>query len=119
MRDNTRKLIYWSVYGIFMAVGFVLSIFRILPVKNAVIFLLGLMWLWNGISLILKVNPQYAQIYERKDQLVISATTIGLGVSWSVLSCTSLSNQAMPVILVSVFFLIPNFLIYHHYKKNP
>lgn len=118
MRYNTKKLIYWTVYGIFLAVGIVLSIFCVLPVKNTTTLLFGLMWFWMGVSLILKVNPHYAQKYERKDQLVISVTTIGLGVVWSVLSCTSLSDQAIPLILICVPFLIPMFLIHYHYKKK-
>ena len=118
MQDNTKNLIYWSVYGILMAVGIVLSIFHILPVKNTTVLLLGLMWIWAGVSVILKVNTHYAQKYERKQQLVFSASNIGMGVAWSILSCTSLSGQAISVILISAPFLIPIFLIFLHYMDT-
>lgn len=118
MNDKKKKWIYWGVYSILMAIGIVLSVFRILPVKNAVIFFFGLMWGWMGLSLLVKVNPYEIQKYGRKGQLGVEVAAIGLGVAWVVISCTELSQQALPMIYVSAPFIIIDTLIFLCNKRS-
>lgn len=111
MNDTRKKWTYWGVYFILIVGGAVMSVFKILLIMNTAVFLLGLMWVWNGFSLLLKVNPYYAQQYGRKSQLGVAAAFCVLGVVWIGISFTALSNRALPMIFVSVPFIIILILI--------
>lgn len=76
-----KKLIYWCIYMLLMFTGIGLRWYYILPIKNTAIFLFGFMWTWTGLSLLVKINPYFAQEYKRRHQLVFAATTMGLGVA--------------------------------------
>lgn len=101
-----KKIIYWSVYIILLIGGMGLSLFEVFLLENTVIFLFGLMWIWIGISLILKVNPYFGQKYKRKYQILFSVTVIGLGIAWDIVSLMPLSKEGIPMIFVSMLFLI-------------
>ena len=106
MSATTKKCIYWIGYLLLLAVGVWPSASRILPVCNTAIFLLGLYWLWNGITLYLRCNPASEQKYPRRAQLGFAAASAGLGITWIAISFFALSNEALPMILVSLPFVI-------------
>lgn len=112
-----KKLIYWSIYTLLMLSGIVLKTANVLPIKATTIFLFGLMWIWTGVSLACGLNPYYAQNYARNSQLVFAVTSLGLGVTWFIISLTDLSAQAIPMILVSTPFLVPNLIMFLRSKK--
>ena len=106
MSATTKKLIYWIGYLLLLAVGVWLSASKILSICNTTIFLLGLYWLWNAITLYLGWNPAFAQKYPRRALLGFAAAFAGLGIAWIAISFFTLSNEALPMILVSLPFLI-------------
>lgn len=106
MSATTKKLIYWIGYLLLLAAGICLSASKILPICNTAIFLLGLYWLWNAITLYLHWNPAFAQKYPRRAQLGFAAASTGLGIVWIIISFFALSNEALPMILVSLPFVI-------------
>jgi hypothetical protein len=119
MSGSMKKPIYWVIYMVLFIGGLALSRFRVLPVVNTTIFLFGFMWIWNGVSLLLCVNPYYGQKYGRTAQIVFSLADIGLGITWFILSQTQLSQQGLPVLLVSFpFVAIDGFLFFRHRRKQ-
>ena len=74
MCDCTKKLIYWSIYAVFFIAALSISLFRIILINNTAVFMFGLIWVWNGVSVIIKINPYHAQKYERKHQYVFAVT---------------------------------------------
>lgn len=118
MRDRRKKLIYWSVHLILLAGGIAVSIFRILPLQNSTIFLLGSFWVWTGLSAILNVNPMYAQQYDRRHQLLQAASSVGMGIAWVVLACFPGSKQALPVLLASTPFILLDLWCLVHKKRH-
>ena len=117
MKCIVKKVIYWCVYVILLLSGICIKISNIIPVKNTTIFLFGLMWIWTGLSLICRINPYYAQKYERRYQFLFAVFSVGIGISWNIISLTYLSNQAIPMILISMPFLIADFILFLRYKK--
>ena len=111
-RPRLNPFLYWSVYLFLMLIGILLRRYHILPIKNTSIFLLGLMWIWTGLSLFGSINPYFAQKYGRKQQLVFAAASVGLGVAWSIVSLSPLSNQALPMAIISLPFLIADFILF-------
>lgn len=107
MSENIKRLLYWGVYIFLLLVGMAIRWFDILPIVTTSIFLLGLYWMWTGISLLIRINPHYAQKHDRKTQLVFSAASISLGIVWVVMSFSTYSSRAFPMLVVSVPFLIP------------
>ena len=87
------------------------------PCQKHDYFLFGLMWIWTGLSLICRINPYYAQKYERRHQFLFDISSVGMGISWNIISLTHLSNQAIPMILISSPFLISDLIIFLRYKK--
>lgn len=112
-----KKTIYWCVYVLLLLSSIYIKISNILPVKSTTIFLFGLMWIWTGLSLICRINPYYAQKYERRHQFLFAISSVGMGISWNIISLTHLSNQAIPMILISSPFLISDLIIFLRYKK--
>lgn len=115
--SKTKRYLYWVVYILLLLAGMGISYFDILPIVTTSIFLLGLFWIWTGISLIMQMNPHYAQQYCRREQFIFSATSIGLGVSWTIISCTEYSNQVLPMIIVSLPFLLPDLIMFIKRKR--
>lgn len=111
--DMRKKIVYWCIYFILLIGGMVVS-FKVLLLENTTIFLLGLIWIWTGTSLILKQNPYYGQKYSRKYQILLSISAIGLGIVWSIISFISLSNETVPMIFVSLPFVLFDFWIFLH-----
>ena len=62
-------------------------------------------------------NPYHAQKYERRHQFLFAISSVGMGISWNIISLTHLSNQAIPMILISSPFLISDLIIFLRYKK--
>ncbi len=106
MSATAKKFIYWIGYLLLLAVGIWLSASKILSISNTAIFLLGLYWIWNAITLYLRWNPAFAQKYPRRAQLGFAAASAGLGIAWVAISFFALSNEALPMILVSLPFVI-------------
>lgn len=117
MKDSVRKVIYWSVYIVLLLGGLYLKIKNAISVENTTIFLFGLMWIWMSVSLLFQINPYYTQKYERKHQVLFAISSLGMGISWSIVSLTQFSNQAMPMILISIPFLIFDAFIFRRYRK--
>ena len=103
---TAKERIYWIGYLLLIAIGVWLSASKILPICNTLIFLLGLYWIWNAITLYLRWNPAFAQKYPRRAQLGFAAASVGLGIAWIAISFFPLSNEALPMILVSLPFVI-------------
>ena len=97
MSTKAKKLIYWIGYLLLAAVGLWLSAARILPICNTTIFLFGIYWLWN---------PVFAAKDPRRAQLGYAAASAGLGISWIIISFFALSNEALPMLLVSLPFVV-------------
>lgn len=116
--NATKKAIYISIYILLILGGIALKLTNSLPIKTTAIFLLGLGWIWIGISLACGLNPYYAQKYARNSQLVFAITSLGLGVAWSIISCTDLSTKAIPMILVSTPFVISVLIMVLRSKKK-
>ncbi len=112
MESRGKKIIYWIVYILLLLGGMAAKIWNILPIKTTSIFLFGLMWLWTGISLAYGANPYYAQKYERRSQLVFAMSSVGLGIGWTLISLTSLSAQAIPMVLISAPFVFLDMIMF-------
>ncbi len=119
MEMKGKQLIYWIGYSVILIIGIYLSANKIVPVQTASIFLLGLIWIWMGCTVIFKTNPYYAQKYVRKHQMLMALSSLGLGVSWVLLSLTPYSKRGIPVALVSVPFIFIDLWIYLHKSMAP
>ena len=106
MSTKAKKLIYWIGYLLLAAMGLWLSAARILPICNTTIFLFGIYWLWNAITLYLRWNPVFAAKDPRRAQLGYAAASAGLGIAWIIISFFALSNEALPMLLVSLPFVV-------------
>ena len=106
MSTKAKKLIYWIGYLLLAAMGLWLSATRILPICNTTIFLFGTYWLWNAITLYLRWNPVFAAKDPRRAQLGYAAASAGLGIAWIIISFFALSNEALPMLLVSLPFVV-------------
>ena len=74
------------------------------PCQNLSI-LFGIYWLWNAITLYLRWNPVFAAKDPRRAQLAYAASA-GLGIAWIIISFFALSNEAPPMLLVSLPFVV-------------
>lgn len=117
MKRRIKILLFFGIAGILLAVGTILSIFQILPIKSTSVFLMGITMLWTGVSLILKINIDLVEKYTRKIQWWLSATYTGLGIAWIVISCTPQSLSALPMIYVSTPFVLAAIFIGLRYKN--
>ncbi len=68
--------------------------------------LTGIYWLWNAITLYLRCNPVFAAKDPRRAQLDYAAASAGLGIAWIIISFFTLSNEALPMLLVSLPFVV-------------
>lgn len=75
------------------------------PCQNPNI-LFGTYWLWNAITLYFRFNPVFAAKDPRRAQLGYAATSAGLGIAWIIISFFALSNEAPPMLLVSLPFAV-------------
>ena len=113
-----KNIIYWSVYIFLIGVGIVFSVNEVLPIHNTMIFLLGVMCFWTGVSIIIGVHTFYAQKYIRKYQMMIAVIITILGISWMAISCTALCDEAIPMLLVSLPFLLSLAVVAHLHKYS-
>ena len=79
--------------------------FPVSPCQNLSI-LFGIYWLWNAITLYLRRNPVFAAKDPRRAQLDYAAASAGLGIAWIIISFFPLSNEALPMLLVSLPFVV-------------
>ena len=119
MKKKPKQAIYWLGYFVILLAGMYLSRYQIISVQNTSIFLFGLMWIWTGSTVIFHVNPYYAQNYTRKYQLIIALSCLGLGVSWVIISLNKLSNQGIPILLISAPFLLIDLWVFLHKGSQP
>lgn len=103
---KAKQCIYWIGYLLLLSAGIWLSAANILSVCNTLVFLLGLYWLWNSITLVLSCNPSFAQKYPRHTQFHFAVSAAGLGIVWIGISFFALSNRALPMLIVSLPFVI-------------
>lgn len=75
------------------------------PCQNLSI-LFGIYWLWNAITLYFRFNPVFAAKDPRRAQLGYAAASAGLGIAWIIISFFALSNEAPPMLLVSLPFVV-------------
>ena len=113
-----KKLIYWIGYGCFVYFGFYATLKQILPVKSGSMFLLGLLWIWRSIALSSKIETHYAQKFSRRDQIILSVVDGCMGLSWVSLSLTEHSKQLLPILLVSLPFLIASYFLFQRYRHQ-
>jgi hypothetical protein len=112
------KRIYWFGYAAAVCAGFAICFTHLLPVKSGGMFFLGILWVWRGVSLALRLNPDYAQGLERKDQRILAGLDTGMGWAWIFLSLTHLSEGIIPITLVSLPFLAASFVLFRRYRKK-
>ena len=75
------------------------------PCQNLNI-LFGIYWLWNALTLYFRWNPVFAAKDPRRAQLDYAAASAGLGIAWIIISFFPLSNEALPMLLVSLPFVV-------------
>ena len=75
------------------------------PSQNPSI-LFGIYWLWNAITLYFRFNPVFAAKDPRRAQLGYAAASAGLGIAWIIISFFALSNEAPPMLLISLPFVV-------------
>lgn len=114
IKVRAKRIIYWIGYAVILLTGIYLSTNRIVPIQTPLIFLLGLVWIWTGCTIIFKTNPYYAQKYMRKHQIIMAVTSLGMGISWVIISLTPLSKQGIPMIIVSIPFVLIDWWVYLH-----
>lgn len=117
MGIKEKKKIFWSGYAVFLFLALYISIGEILPVKNTTIFLLGSMWIWNGIAVFLDANMLFLRPFVPGVRLLFSASILLLGVAWCIAACTSLANRGIPMLLLSLPFLMVAFFCWRFNKK--
>ncbi|MGI5964010.1 MAG: hypothetical protein ACOX7N_09960 [Lawsonibacter sp.] len=118
MKSSWKRAIYWVVYGLLLFGTVYIKATNRLPIQTTSVFLFGLMWIWKGVSLLCGINPDYAQRYARKVQFVFGITSLGMGITWSIISLTQFSKQVIPMVLISTPFLIPDFVLFLRDKKR-
>ena len=79
--------------------------FPVSPCQNLSI-LFGIYRLWNAITLYFRWNPVFAAKDPRRAQLDYAAASAGLGIAWIIISFFPLSNEALPMLLVSLPFVV-------------
>lgn len=99
-----KQILYWTGYLILLAAGMALSYYRLLPVRNTLIFLFSILWVWNGLSGLLGLNPQI-KTDDRRYRLIYCLAVAGMGLAWFPLSMLPQSHQARYVFLAAAPFL--------------
>lgn len=106
---------YWLGYAAFACAGFIIVLKHIFPVKQGGVFLLGFLWIWRAISLLLGLNTYYAQKFIRKDQIKLSICDMYLGIAWVLVS---MSKHVLPIIFVALPNLIVSYILFRGYRNN-
>lgn len=117
MGIKEKKKIFWSGYAVFLLLGMYISAAELLPVKNTMIFLFGSIWIWNGITVFLDANMLFLRPFVPGVGLLFSASILLLGVTWCIAACTSIANRGIPMLLLSLPFLIVAFFCWRFNKK--
>ena len=101
-----KKAIYWLGYAILLISGTAISLNRLLPVYNTYIFLMGMVWCWNGFMMVLNLT-EYGKAYSRSESCkrIHGVIFLAMGGAWIPLSLTAAADRALPVLLCSAPFL--------------
>ena len=101
-----KKMIYWIGIAVVLAVGVLLAMKEVLPICNAVPFLMGLLFVWIGLMALLQVNDFWTRGDSRLVEILSAVIFMCFGAAYVVLSFFEASNEGLPVLLVSVPFII-------------
>ena len=96
-----KKVLYYGVSIDLVILGAALSIAGVLPVENIAEFLLGLVWIWHGIALLMKLDTPRGGRYSRKIQIGLGICDIVLGALWVPMSLMKFSAQAWPLLVTA------------------
>lgn len=113
-----NHVIYWGVYALLLPGGMAVSGLRVLPVANTAVFLLGLYWLWHGLSRILRLDPYENRRYTRRADAALSLLAMGLGLAWAAIALTPYSLRGLPMAAVSLPFLIPALTVFLRRRRG-
>ncbi|MGI5895040.1 MAG: hypothetical protein ACOX6P_10695 [Candidatus Merdivicinus sp.] len=113
-----KKWIYWIGLVVSWTLGALIPLLRLLPIRNAAVFFLGMFWLWNGISLLPALNHLPMPGCSRRVQRIYAALISGMAIVWIILSTTSLSLEAWPMVAFSFPFLIALIILRCYIRKK-
>jgi len=100
-----KKWGYWVGAAVLFVGGFCLSWSRLLPIQNTYTFVMGLHWLWNSAALLLG-HPAVDRGHPRTCQLIYSAVFLATGAVWVWISMTELCDRMLPMLAVTIPFLL-------------
>lgn len=114
-----KKKLYWLGYAVLLVGGIAISLSRLLPVCNTYIFLMGMVWAWTGLMMVLNLT-EYRKAYSRSEtcKRIHGIIFLVMGAVWVPLSLTPLCNRGMPVLLCSAPFLALLMLTASYDKKK-
>lgn len=103
-----KRWVYWVGLAAILAIEFYLMANKILVIHSGALFSLGGFWLWRGIAAgLLKVEGIYKiEQFTRKREKIMAVLDFCMGLSWIAISLTEASTQLVPILLVSVPFII-------------
>ena len=111
-----KRWVYWVGLAFVLAIEFYLMANKIIAIHSGALFALGGFWLWRGIAVgLLKIEGIYAMVqFTRKRELIMSVLDFCMGVSWIAISLTEASTQLIPVLLVSLPFIVAAALVCYY-----
>ena len=112
-----KNVLYYGVSITLVILGAALSITGILPVENNTAFLLGLLWIWQGIALLMKLDTPRGGKYTRKIQIGLGICDIVLGTLWVPMALMKFSNEAWPLLITAGPVLIAEIVLVMREKK--
>ena len=115
-----KRWVYWGGLAAILAIEFYLMANKILVIHSGALFSLGGFWLWRGISAgLLKVEGIYKiEQFTRKREMIMAVLDFCMGLSWIAISLTEASTQLVPILLVSVPFIIAAALVCHYKNEK-
>lgn len=101
-----KRTIYWCGIVVLAVVGALVSFHQLLPICNPVPFVMGLLFVWIGLMAILKINNYWTKEDDRNTEVLSSVVFMGFGAAYILLSMFPQANEGMPILLVSIPFII-------------
>ena len=113
-----EKIVYQMGWIALTVGGAAASIFRVLPIENTTVFLLGLFWVWNGVFALLGIPYPMTKAACMAERRIWGASGLAMGAVWIGMSLTPLADQLWPMAAASVPFLLADILAGAYFKRK-
>lgn len=111
-----EKIVYHMGWIALTVGGAAASIFRVLPIENTTVFLLGLFWVWNGVFALLGIPYPMTKTVCMAERRVWGTSGLTMGAVWTGMALTPLADQFWPMAAASTPFILVDILAKVYFK---